>query len=58
VRSFPLVEQDDLLWIWMSDPVKADPATIVSYPWHNDTPHWPHSANDGSNGSEKIGTPV
>ena len=42
VRSFPLVEQDAFLWIWMGDPAKADPATIVSYPWHNDTVNWPH----------------
>src|SRR5277367_4181951 len=42
VRAFPLVEQDAFLWIWMGDPAKADPATIVSYPWHNDTANWPH----------------
>jgi phenylpropionate dioxygenase-like ring-hydroxylating dioxygenase large terminal subunit len=42
VRSFPLVEQDAFLWIWMGDPAKADPTTIVPYPWHNDTAHWPH----------------
>ena len=41
-RSFPLVEQDAFLWIWMGDPTKADPASIVSYPWHNDTVNWPH----------------
>ena len=42
VRAFPLVEQDGFLWIWMGDPAKADPATIVPYPWHNDTERWPH----------------
>ncbi len=42
VRAFPLVEQDAMLWIWMGDPAKADPATIVRYPWHNDTARWPH----------------
>jgi phenylpropionate dioxygenase-like ring-hydroxylating dioxygenase large terminal subunit len=42
VRSYPLVEQDAFLWIWMGDPALADPATIVSYPWHNDTVNWPH----------------
>jgi phenylpropionate dioxygenase-like ring-hydroxylating dioxygenase large terminal subunit len=42
VRSFPLVEQDGFLWIWMGDPALADPATIVSWPWHNDTINWPH----------------
>lgn len=42
VRAFPLVEQDAFLWIWMGDPAKADPASIVRFPWHNDTAHWPH----------------
>jgi phenylpropionate dioxygenase-like ring-hydroxylating dioxygenase large terminal subunit len=42
VRSFPLVEQDGFLWIWMGDPAKADPAAIVPYPWHNDIVNWPH----------------
>ena len=42
VRSFPLVEQDGFLWIWMGDPALADPSAIVSYPWHNDTVNWPH----------------
>ena len=42
VRSFPLVEQDGFLWIWPGDVEKADPASIVSYPWHNDTANWPH----------------
>ncbi|MSO99544.1 MAG: aromatic ring-hydroxylating dioxygenase subunit alpha [Acetobacteraceae bacterium] len=42
VRSFPLVEQDGFLWIWMGDVEKADPADIVSYPWHNDSVNWPH----------------
>ena len=42
VRSFPLEEQDGLLWIWMGDPALADPATIVATPWHTDTVNWPH----------------
>jgi vanillate O-demethylase monooxygenase subunit len=42
VRSFPLVEQDAFLWIWMGDPALADPSQIVRYPWHNDAQHWPH----------------
>src|SRR5882724_3295835 len=36
VRSFPLVEQDAFLWIWMGNPEMADPAKIVSWPYHND----------------------
>jgi hypothetical protein len=35
------VEQDAFVWIWMRGPAKADPATVVSYPWHNDTALWP-----------------
>ena len=42
VRSFPVVEQDAFVWIWMGAPAKADPALIVRYPWHNDAAQWPH----------------
>lgn len=42
VRSFPLVEQDALLWIWMGEAERADPATIVPVPHHNDGANWPH----------------
>jgi vanillate O-demethylase monooxygenase subunit len=42
VQSFPLVEKDALLWVWLGDPAAADPSTIVGYPFHNDTAHWPH----------------
>lgn len=42
VRSYPLVERDTCVWIWMGDPAAADPATIVGYPYHNDPEHWPH----------------
>jgi phenylpropionate dioxygenase-like ring-hydroxylating dioxygenase large terminal subunit len=41
VRSFPIEERNDLVWIWMGEPKNADPAQIVSYPWH-DT--WPYRA--------------
>ena len=42
VRSFPLVEKDEFLWIWPGDPDKADPSLIMDYPWHNDYAKWPH----------------
>jgi len=42
VRAFPLVEMDGFLWIWPGDAEKADPASIVRYPWHNDTQNWPN----------------
>ena len=42
VKSYPLVEKDALLWVWLGDPAAADPSTIVDYPFHNDMAHWPH----------------
>jgi phenylpropionate dioxygenase-like ring-hydroxylating dioxygenase large terminal subunit len=42
VKSYPLVEKDTCLWIWMGDPAAADPARIVDYPYHNDAARWPH----------------
>lgn len=39
VVHFPLVEHQALLWIWMGDPDKADPALVPDYPWHDD-PQW------------------
>lgn len=32
VRSYPVAEKDHLIWIWMGDPDRADPATIVDCP--------------------------
>jgi phenylpropionate dioxygenase-like ring-hydroxylating dioxygenase large terminal subunit len=31
VRSYPLVAQQMLLWIWMGDPTRADPAAIPQF---------------------------
>ncbi|CAN5773347.1 aromatic ring-hydroxylating dioxygenase subunit alpha [soil metagenome] len=39
VRSYPVFEQDAVVWIWMGDPALADPASIVRFERHND-PHW------------------
>lgn len=36
VRSYPLVERDAILWIWMGDPPQADPDAIPAHPWHGD----------------------
>ena len=33
VRAFPVVERWSLLWIWMGDAAKADPASIPAYPF-------------------------
>lgn len=42
VRSYPLVEQDEFLWIWMGDAAQADESRIVRFPFHNDYANWPH----------------
>ncbi len=39
VRTYPLVERDGVVWIWMADPALADTATIPDVPWYGD-PTW------------------
>ena len=39
VRSYPVVARDHLVWIWMGDPARADPAQIVDFPYLRD-PLW------------------
>ena len=39
VKVYPLVERHALLWIWMGDPAKADPALIPDFSWLSD-PKW------------------
>jgi vanillate O-demethylase monooxygenase subunit len=39
VKSYPVVERWNLLWIWTGDPAKADPALIPEFPFL-DTEHW------------------
>nr|BBN97246.1 berberine 11-hydroxylase oxygenase [Burkholderia sp.] len=34
VRTFPVVEQDLMIWIWMGDPSKADSALIPRFEYH------------------------
>jgi phenylpropionate dioxygenase-like ring-hydroxylating dioxygenase large terminal subunit len=41
VRSYPVEERDNLVWIWMGDPQKADVEQIVRWPWHS---AWPYKA--------------
>ena len=40
LRSFPLVERDNILWIWMGAPELADQDLVIAYPFHAD-PSWP-----------------
>lgn len=39
VRSYPVVEREAVLWIWMGDADRADPTAIPSHPYHVD-PKW------------------
>lgn len=39
VQSYPVVERDHLVWIWMGDPARADPAAIIDFPYLRD-PRW------------------
>ena len=42
VRSYPAVEKDQMVWIWMGDPAKTGSAKIVDFPYHNDPGKWPN----------------
>ena len=42
VRSYPVVEQDELIWVWMGANEQADRGLVASYPYHNDKARWPH----------------
>jgi vanillate O-demethylase monooxygenase subunit len=39
VRSYPIVERNHLVWIWMGDPALADPGSIIDFPYLSD-PRW------------------
>jgi len=39
VRSFPVVERDHLIWIWMGDPALADADLIIDFPYLRE-PGW------------------
>jgi len=41
VQSFPVVEKNKNVWIWMGDPALADESYIVEYAYHDDTEKWP-----------------
>jgi vanillate O-demethylase monooxygenase subunit len=42
VRSYPVVEKNEFVWIWMGDPELADASKIVDYPFNDDHANWPH----------------
>ena len=37
VRSFPVVERQHFIWVWMGDPAKADESMIPDFPYHDMT---------------------
>jgi phenylpropionate dioxygenase-like ring-hydroxylating dioxygenase large terminal subunit len=39
VRSYPIAEKWNVVWIWMGDPAKADPGKIPDLPWLSE-PKW------------------
>jgi phenylpropionate dioxygenase-like ring-hydroxylating dioxygenase large terminal subunit len=39
VRAYPVVERQHLVWIWMGEPDRADPALIIDIPYLDD-PAW------------------
>ena len=39
VKSYPLVEKQHIMWIWMGDPALADPEKILDIPYLED-PKW------------------
>lgn len=42
VKSYPVVERNQTLWIWMGDPARADESRIIDYPYHDQPDKWPH----------------
>jgi phenylpropionate dioxygenase-like ring-hydroxylating dioxygenase large terminal subunit len=44
VKSFPVVEKNHWIWIWMGDPAKADPGKVEDFHWLDD-PKWRYGGN-------------
>lgn len=42
VRSYPVVEHQEIIWVWMGDPALANISQIVDFPWNDDHENWPH----------------
>jgi phenylpropionate dioxygenase-like ring-hydroxylating dioxygenase large terminal subunit len=40
VRAYPTLERQGMVWIWMGDADRADPALAPNYPQIEDTVHW------------------
>jgi vanillate O-demethylase monooxygenase subunit len=42
IRSYPIVERQEIVWIWMGEAEKADESEIIDFPYHDDHENWPH----------------
>lgn len=42
IKSYPVVEKQGFVWIWMGDAAKADPATTIDWPFHDMPDKFPH----------------
>jgi phenylpropionate dioxygenase-like ring-hydroxylating dioxygenase large terminal subunit len=43
VRTYPVLEKQEIVWIWMGEPELANEAKLlVDYPWLDDQVSWPH----------------
>jgi phenylpropionate dioxygenase-like ring-hydroxylating dioxygenase large terminal subunit len=42
VRSYPVVERQQIIWIWMGDFKLADASKIIDYAFHDQPKKWPH----------------
>jgi phenylpropionate dioxygenase-like ring-hydroxylating dioxygenase large terminal subunit len=42
VKSYPVIERQGFIWIWMGQPANADPAKIIDFPYLDDPVEWPH----------------
>ncbi len=34
IKSYPVVEKQEAIWIWMGDPALADESKIIDWPFH------------------------
>jgi phenylpropionate dioxygenase-like ring-hydroxylating dioxygenase large terminal subunit len=41
VISYPIVERQHFVWIWMGDPALADESKLIDYPYLDQTDQWP-----------------
>jgi phenylpropionate dioxygenase-like ring-hydroxylating dioxygenase large terminal subunit len=42
VRSRPVVQRQEFIWVWMGDPALADESKIVDWKYHDDPKKYPH----------------